>query len=151
MFSYYTHNAIKLLSVLLVILHILATGPQSRCHWGNDKNPSRWISSMSITVLSWDNLCSTCNWTSCCIAAEQVSGGCLLGKKWDVLYLIHCKMRSVLFWGFTQHRMVASYQCFRTACHYKMKFYRDIYFITCLYECDIILCHQFNFIFSIYL
>jgi len=71
-----------LLSLLLIILRILATGPQSRCYWGNDKNPNRWISSMSITLLSWDSLCSTCNWTSRRIAAKQVSGSCLLDKKW---------------------------------------------------------------------
>jgi len=145
----YTYNAVKFLSLLLIILHILATGPQSRCHWGNDKNPNRWISSMSVTLLSWDNLCSTCNWTSRRIAAKQVSGSCLLDKKWDILYLINCKMRSLLFLGFTQSRMLVSYWCFRTACHYKMKLYRDIYFITCLYAFDIILCHQCNFIFSI--
>lgn len=145
MFSY-THKAIKSLSLSFVVLCILATGPKSRCHWGNDTNPNRWISTVSVTLLSWDNLCSTCNWTSRHIAAKQVSGSCILNKKWDILYF-----RSVLFWGFTHCRMVVSYWCFRTACYYEMKICRDIYCITCLHEFDIILCHQYNFIFSIYL
>jgi hypothetical protein len=70
----HTHRAIKLLSLFFIILHILARGTKPRRHWGNDRNPCRWISTMSVTVLSWDNLCSTCNWTSCHIAAKQVSG-----------------------------------------------------------------------------